>query len=109
MHEYGAYAFRHLKFGLPGPGHLDFRRKVARARFKSATGSGKDFYDKTRYRSGIACPSLAAWRKSAVKMTEKAERPPIVGGAGRFPASAHGRALKSARGERGDIAVVTSA
>ena len=34
--EYGAYAFRNLKTGIPGPAHLDFPGEVARARFTDA-------------------------------------------------------------------------
>ena len=33
VHEYGAYAFRQLKTGVPGPVHLDFPGEVARGRF----------------------------------------------------------------------------
>ena len=66
VHEYGAYAFRHLKSGLPGPVHLDFPAEVARARFKSATEL-KDFYDKTRYRSESRAHPAAAEVVAAVK------------------------------------------
>ncbi len=39
VHEYGAYAFRNLKSGIPGPVHLDFPGEVARARFTDAANS----------------------------------------------------------------------
>ncbi len=50
VHEYGGYAFRELKSGIPGPVHLDFPAEVARARFKSPDEL-KDYYDKSQYRS----------------------------------------------------------
>ncbi|MBK7729619.1 MAG: thiamine pyrophosphate-binding protein [Gammaproteobacteria bacterium] len=105
VHEYGAYAFRHLKSGLPGPVHLDFPAEVARARFKSATEL-KDFYDKTRYRSESRAHPAAAEVVAAVKMIEKAERPLIVAGQGVFQRRAWEALARAA--ERGDIAVVTS-
>src|SRR5690349_2118431 len=43
--EYGAYAFRNMKSGVPGPVHLDFPGEVARARFTDASKL-KDFYGK---------------------------------------------------------------
>lgn len=48
IHEYGAYAFRNLKSGVPQPVHLDFPAEVTRARFKAPTEL-RDFYDKSKY------------------------------------------------------------
>src|SRR3954468_206062 len=48
--EYGSYAFRNLKSGVPGPVHLDFPGEVARARFTDPAGL-KDFYSKAKYRT----------------------------------------------------------
>ena len=50
VHEYGAYAFRQLKTGVPGPVHLDFPGEIARVRFKDP-GQLTDYYDRTKYRS----------------------------------------------------------
>ena len=50
VHEYGAYAFRQLRSGVPRPVHLDFPSEVTRASFKTA-GDLEYFYDKTRYRT----------------------------------------------------------
>src|ERR1700692_2244532 len=48
--EYGAYAFRNLKSGVPGPVHLDFPGEVARAKFTDPANL-TDFYSKTKYRT----------------------------------------------------------
>ena len=48
--EYGAYAFRNLKSGVPGPVHLDFPGEVARARFTDPSML-KDYYGKDKYRT----------------------------------------------------------
>src|SRR5499427_9552577 len=48
--EYGGYAFRNMKSGVPGPVHLDFPGEVARARFTDPAKL-KDYYGKDRYRS----------------------------------------------------------
>ena len=55
--EYGAYAFRNLKSGVPGPVHLDFPGEVARARFTDPAKL-KDFYAKDKYRTE-SCPHPA--------------------------------------------------
>jgi hypothetical protein len=50
--EYAAYAFRHLKTGVPGPVHLDFPGEVYRARWDEKNASQlTDFYTKERYRT----------------------------------------------------------
>ncbi|HQR36560.1 MAG TPA: thiamine pyrophosphate-binding protein, partial [Blastocatellia bacterium] len=64
VYEYGAYAFRQMKSGIPGPVHLDFPAEVARARFKNPTEL-TDFYGKEKYRSeSRACPSTKDMRKA---------------------------------------------
>ena len=50
VHEYGAYAFRQLKTGVPGPVHLDFPGEVARARFRDP-GDLTDYHEPANYRS----------------------------------------------------------
>src|SRR5579863_342832 len=49
VYEYGAYAFRNMKSGVPGPVHLDFPGEVARERFTDAAKL-TDFYSKEKYR-----------------------------------------------------------
>ncbi len=48
--EYGAYAFRNLKSGVPSPVHLDFPGEVARASFTDPSKL-KDYYSKDKYRT----------------------------------------------------------
>jgi thiamine pyrophosphate-dependent acetolactate synthase large subunit-like protein len=103
--EYGAYAFRNLKSGVPGPVHLDFPAEVARARFTDAA-SLTDFYGKDRYRSESRAHPSAKDVEKAVAMISKAERPIVVAGQGIFQRKAWA-ALKEAV-EKQDIAVVTS-
>ncbi len=103
--EYGAYAFRNLKSGVPGPVHLDFPGEVARARFTDPA-SLADFYDKSKYRSeSRANPSPKDMDKIA-DMISKAQRPMIVAGQGVFQRKAWD-ALKQVA-ERQDIGVVSS-
>ena len=105
VHEYGGYAFRQLKSGVPGPVHLDFPAEVARARFKDP-GDLKDFYDKSRYRSESRACASPAEIAQVVTMIGKAERPLIVAGQGVFQRKGW-ESLKRAA-ERADIAVATS-
>jgi thiamine pyrophosphate-dependent acetolactate synthase large subunit-like protein len=86
--EYGAYAFRNLKSGIPGPVHLDFPGEVARARFTDPANL-KDYYTKEKYRSeSRACPSAKEVERAA-DMISKAERPLIIAGQGVWQRSAH--------------------
>jgi acetolactate synthase I/II/III large subunit len=107
VHEYGAYAFRNLKSGVPGCVHLDFPGEVARARFTDENKATlKDFYNKDRYRTDSrAYPSPKDVLKAADMIT-KAERPVIVAGHGVF----HHKAwdVLQSMVERHEIAVVTS-
>ena len=50
IHEYGAYAFRQLRTGVPRPAHLDFPAEVTRARFEKP-GDVEYYYDKAKYRT----------------------------------------------------------
>jgi thiamine pyrophosphate-dependent acetolactate synthase large subunit-like protein len=105
VHEYGAYAFRNMKSGVPGPVHLDFPGEVARARFTDPANL-KDFYSKEKYRSeSRACASNKEVEQAADLIT-KAQRPIIVAGQGVFQRKAW-EALKAVA-EKQDIAVVTS-
>jgi len=105
VHEYGGYAFRQLKSGVPGPVHLDFPAEVARARFKSPADL-KDFYDKSKYRSeSRACPAPADVAR-VVQLLGKAQRPLLVAGQGVFQRQAW-EALAGVA-EKNTIAVATS-
>ena len=103
--EYGAYAFRNLKSGVPGPVHLDFPGEVARARF---TDSSKltDFYDKSKYRSDSRPHPSRKEVEKAMDRINRAERPIFVAGQGVFQRKAWD-ALKEAA-EKHEFAVVTS-
>ncbi|MDH3994354.1 MAG: thiamine pyrophosphate-binding protein [Gammaproteobacteria bacterium] len=105
VHEYGGYAFRQLKSGVPGPVHLDFPAEVARARFRNPDEL-KDFYDKSQYRSTSRPNPGAAEMAQVVKMIDRAERPLIVAGQGVFQRQGWDALRKVA--EQGDIAVATS-
>jgi len=105
VHEYGGYAFRELKSGIPGPVHLDFPAEVARARFKSPDEL-KDYYDKSQYRSTSRPYPGPGEIAQVVKMIDKAQRPLIVAGQGVFQRKGWDALVKVA--EKGDIAVATS-
>lgn len=105
VHEYGAYAFRNLKTGVPGPVHLDFPAEVARARFKDPSEL-KDFYGKAQYRTESRAHPAPADITAAAAMIAKSKRPLIVAGQGVFQRRAW-ETLRNAA-EKGDIAVVTS-
>ena len=105
VHEYGAYAFRQLKTGVPGPVHLDFPGEVARARFRDP-GELTDYYEPANYRSeSHAVPSSRDVAR-AVELITAAERPLVIAGHGVF----HRRAWDALRvaAEKNDLAVVTS-
>ena len=105
VHEYGAYAFRHLKSGVPGPVHLDFPAEVARARFKDPSEL-KDFHDKSQYRSDSRASPAPADMKRAAEMIHKAQRPLIVAGQGVFQRQGWDALRRAA--EKNEIAVATS-
>src|SRR5258706_3516719 len=105
VHEYGAYAFRNLKSGVPGPVHLDFPGEVARARFTDPAGL-TDFYGKSKYRSESRPQPSRKEVERAMDMINKAERPIIVAGQGVFQRKAW-EALTTAA-EKNEIAVVGS-
>ena len=105
VYEYAAYAFRHLRTGVPRPVHLDFTGEVARARF-DAPDDLLYYHDKSTYRTeSHPYPSRADTAK-AVEMIQRAERPMIVASTGVF----YDRAWDVLRtvAERADIAVVES-
>ncbi len=105
VHEYGAYAFRNLKSGVPGPVHLDFPGEVARARFTDSANL-TDFYGKEKYRSESRPRASTTEIEKAASLITKAERPILVAGQGVFQRKAW-EALTAAA-EKQDIAVVTT-
>lgn len=83
VHEYGAYAFRQLRSGVPRPVHLDFPAEVTRARFNS--GSDLDyFYDKAKYRTTSKPHPGPKEIAAAVELLKQAQRPMIVSSNGVF-------------------------
>jgi thiamine pyrophosphate-dependent acetolactate synthase large subunit-like protein len=103
--EYGAYAFRNMKSGVPGPVHLDFPGEVARARFTDPAKL-KDYYTKEKYRCESRPHPSPKEVAQAVELIAKAERPILIAGHGVF----HGKAwdvLKQVA-EKHEMAVVTS-
>ncbi len=103
--EYGAYAFRNLKTGIPGPVHLDFPGEVARARFTDAAKL-TDYYTKDKYRTESRPQPTRKEMEQAMDMINKAERPIVVAGQGVFQRKAWDQ-LKVAA-EKNEFAVVTS-
>jgi thiamine pyrophosphate-dependent acetolactate synthase large subunit-like protein len=103
--EYGSYAFRNLKTGIPGPVHLDFPAEVARARFTDAAKL-TDFYTKDKYRTESRPQPARKEVEQAMDMINKAERPMIVAGQGVFQRKAWDQ-LKIAA-EKNEFAVVTT-
>src|SRR5271166_1846115 len=77
--EYGGYAFRNLKSGVPGPVHLDFPGEVARARFTDPSKL-TDFYGKDKYRTESRPSPSAKEVKKALDLISSSERPLIVAG-----------------------------
>ncbi len=103
--EYGAYAFRNMKSGVPGPVHLDFPGEVARARFTDPANL-KDFYTKDKYRTESRPEPSGKEVARAVEMIAKAERPILVAGQGVFQRKACEALLQAA--EKHEFAVVSS-
>jgi thiamine pyrophosphate-dependent acetolactate synthase large subunit-like protein len=105
VHEYGAYAFRQLKTGVPGPVHLDFPGEIARVRFTDA-GTLTDYYESSRYRTECRSVPAAKDIARAVEIISKAERPLVVAGHGVFHRKAWNALLAVV--EKNELAVVTS-
>ncbi len=105
VHEYGAYAFRQLRSGVPRPVHLDFPAEVTRVRFNS--GSDLDyFYDKARYRTSAKPHPGPKEIAAAVEMLKNAQRPMIVSSNGVFYSRAWDALKRLA--EKAQIPVVES-
>ena len=105
VHDYGAYAFRQLRTGVPRPVHLDFPAEISRATFK--TPSDLDyFYDKAKYRTDSKPHPEPKAVQAAIDLLKAAERPIIVSSNGVFNSRAWDALKKLA--EKADIAVVES-
>jgi len=105
VYEYGAYAFRNLKSGVPDVVHLDFPIEVATERFQDPSKLGS-FYSKERYRSeSRACPGSKELQQ-AMDMISKAERPVLIAGQGIFARQACDALLQAA--EKHEMVVVGS-
>jgi len=105
IYEYGAYAFRSLKSGVPDVVHLDFPAEVAMARFTDVSQLER-FYPKDRYRSeSRAYPGTKEVRQ-AIEMINKAERPALIAGHGIFVRKACDALMQAS--EKHEMAVVGS-
>jgi thiamine pyrophosphate-dependent acetolactate synthase large subunit-like protein len=105
IYEYGCYAFRNLKSGVPGVVHLDFPTEIAAATF-SDKAELTNFFNRDTYRTeSRAAPNSADMRK-VVEMIGKAERPVLVAGYGVHIRKAY-EALRRVA-ERNEIGVVDS-
>lgn len=105
VYEYGAYAFRNLKSGVPGPVHLDFPKEVSESRFtdpKQLT----DYFGKSRYRSESTPAPSSGDILQVVEIIENAKRPVLIAGHGVFHRNASEALLQLA--ERNELAVVVS-
>ena len=104
IHEYGAYAFRQLRTGVPRPAHLDFPAE-ARARFEKP-GDVEYYYDKAKYRTTARPHPGPKDVAAAVELLKQAQRPIIVSSNGVFYSRAWDALKKLA--EKAQIPVVES-
>jgi len=105
VYECGAYAFRHLKSGVPDVVHLDFPAEVASERFPNASKLER-FYRKELYRTeSRACPGSKEIQR-AVDMIQRAERPVLIAGHGIFVRKACEALMRAV--EKHEMAVVGS-
>ena len=105
VYEYGAYAFRNLKSGVPDTVHLDFPLDVATERFQDASKLNH-FFGKDKYRSeSRACPGSKELQQ-AIDMINRAERPVLIAGHGVFMRKAWDALLQAA--EKHEMIVVGS-
>jgi len=105
VYEYGAYAFRHLKSGVPDVVHLDFPAEVAAELFPDASKLER-FYKKEQYRTESRAFPGAKEVQQAIDMINKAERPVLIAGHGIFVRKACEALMQAA--EKHEMAVVGS-
>jgi thiamine pyrophosphate-dependent acetolactate synthase large subunit-like protein len=105
IHEYGAYAFRQLRAGVPRPVHLDFPEEVTRARFETPADI-EYYYDKAKYRTTARPHPGPKDVAAAVELLKRARRPIIVSSNGVFYSRAWDALKRLA--EKAQIPVVES-
>lgn len=105
VYEYGAYAFRNLKSGVPDVVHLDFPAEVVNEIFPDASKIER-FYGKERYRTESRAYPGAKEVQQAIDMINKAERPVLIAGHGIFVRNACDALMQAA--EKHEMAVVGS-
>lgn len=105
VYEYGSYAFRHLKSGVPGVVHLDFPLEVALARFKDPSEL-ECYFGPERYRSDSRPSPAPKDLERAMDMICRAERPVLIAGHGVFLRQGWESLLRAA--EKHEMAVVGS-
>jgi thiamine pyrophosphate-dependent acetolactate synthase large subunit-like protein len=105
VHEYGAYAFRQLRSGIPRPVHLDFPIEVTHARFEEP-GDLTYYYDKAKYRTTAKPHPGPKDVTAAVELLKQARRPIIVSSNGVFYSRAWDALKRLA--EKAQIPVVES-
>src|SRR5262249_10301158 len=105
IHEYGGYAFRQLRTGVPRPAPLDFPAEVTRARFDKPADL-EYYYDNTKYRTTAKPHPGPKDVAAAVELLKQAQRPIIVSSNGVFYSRAW-EALKKLA-EKAQIPVVES-
>jgi thiamine pyrophosphate-dependent acetolactate synthase large subunit-like protein len=105
VHEYGGFAFRHLKSGVPAPVHLDFPGEVAMARFTDPSQLTQ-YHDRTRYRSEARATPAPKDLARVIDLIAKAERPLLIAGHGVFHRQASAALLRAV--EKHEVAVVCS-
>ncbi len=105
VHEYGAYAFRQLRSGVPRPVHLDFPAEVTRASFKTPADL-EFFFERSRYRTEARPHAGPKEIAAAIELLKQAQRPIIVSSNGVFYSRAWDALKKLA--EKAQIPVVES-
>ncbi len=105
IYEYGTYAFRNLKTGVPDVVHLDFPLEIATARFPD-TSKLERFHKKERYRTESRAYPGSREIRQAIDMINKAERPLLIAGHGIFVRKACDLLIQAA--EKHEMAVVGS-
>ena len=105
IYEYGAYAFRSLKSGVPDVVHLDFPSEVALARFPDASNLER-YYGKERYRADSRAHPGPKEVRQAIDMIHRAERPVLIAGHGIFVRKACDVLMETV--EKHEMAVVGS-
>jgi thiamine pyrophosphate-dependent acetolactate synthase large subunit-like protein len=105
IYEYGAYAFRSLRSGVPDVVHLDFPLEVATARFTDPSMLER-FHPKERYRAESRAYPGTKEVQQAIDLINKAERPVLIAGHGIFVRKACDALMQAA--EKHEMAVVGS-